>query len=650
MDYIFKEWQEKLSKYESSIQKELAELRKCKAEVQQMRLEAVGKRKGRYIFDDERLILSAPEIIIGNVDQGGSLLEGKGSAVIVRGTQVDVHGVGEGGQVAVHAPSIRHIAEDPGSDGHEHVVYPLSEVVSQARNITLQSNNAEEMFTEPPVSTGCSGVRIHADERLDIEAAVSSENKEKRLKALLSELKERNTDLEKQVQKHKLSFGQMVASMEKLLAEKQVLAVDNDIVRTSYLDIENLNDKIDLLSFNLSQEVRSYADVISLLAETSRQIKCLNKEKDTIKKGDAFKQASTGAAVSITGERINIVSADGDGNLRDNEGASLSLTANDVVIASVEDDGSLKKNGCLSINTKFVGISTANSSDMKYDEDKCELTSATHIAEGGVIITSKNITLESLDYEVADKKLKEKELTKDGKISVRAKTVEVSTENSANVEVDDKGKKTKASYTAEGDVIVRSKTVTVEGVDYDLDNNELKEKALTKDSSLTLRSEKMSLAATDSEGKATGSISVNAKDVGVKAMDVDKNSRADSELAKDGKVKIASEQLFVGAKGKSKKLQMVSEEVGIFADKTLEAQQADGKAVLQLSSGNAALAGSKTEIYGDTEVKSELKTPKATVDNLEAKTSFKSKNISDGIAMPGASGGNLSTKLKSEEQ
>ena len=109
MDYIFKEWQEKLSKYESSIRKELAELRKCKAEVQQMRLDAIGKRKGRYIFDEERLILSAPEIIIGHVDQGGALLEGKGSAVVVRGTQVDVHGVGEGGQVAVHAPSIRHI-------------------------------------------------------------------------------------------------------------------------------------------------------------------------------------------------------------------------------------------------------------------------------------------------------------------------------------------------------------------------------------------------------------------------------------------------------------------------------------------------------------------------------------------------------------
>ena len=43
MDYIFKEWQEKLSKYESSIQKELAELRKCKAEMQQIVLSMGGK-------------------------------------------------------------------------------------------------------------------------------------------------------------------------------------------------------------------------------------------------------------------------------------------------------------------------------------------------------------------------------------------------------------------------------------------------------------------------------------------------------------------------------------------------------------------------------------------------------------------------------
>ena len=68
------------------------------------------------------------------------------------------------------------------------------------------------------------------------------------------------------------------------------------------------------------------------------------------------------------------------------------------------------------------------------------------------------------------------------------------------------------------------------------------------------------------------------------------------------------------------------------------------------------MGGSKTDIYGattingKTEVKDELKAPKATIDNLEAKTSFKSSNISDGIAVPGAAGGgSLSVKLKTED-
>ena len=94
----------------------------------------------------------------------------------------------------------------------------------------------------------------------------------------------------------------------------------------------------------------------------------------------------------------------------------------------------------------------------------------------------------------------------------------------------------------------------------------------------------------------------------------------------------------------------------MFADKTLEAQQGDAKAVMQLADGNAAIGGSKTQIYGETtinakaEIKDELKAPKATIDNLEAKTSFKSTNISDGIAVPApAAPASLSAKLKTED-
>ena len=66
MDYIFREWEKRLSAFESSVEKDLEEMRKCKAQIQQMQLNLVAEiKKGRYIYDEQRLVLSAPEIIIG---------------------------------------------------------------------------------------------------------------------------------------------------------------------------------------------------------------------------------------------------------------------------------------------------------------------------------------------------------------------------------------------------------------------------------------------------------------------------------------------------------------------------------------------------------------------------------------------------------
>jgi hypothetical protein len=61
------------------------------------------------------------------------------------------------------------------------------------------------------------------------------------------------------------------------------------------------------------------------------------------------------------------------------------------------------------------------------------------------------------------------------------------------------------------------------------------------------------------------------------------------------------------------------------------------------------LSSSGNTVYGATEVKAELKAPKATIDNVEAKSAFKSPNISDGMAVGGAGGGSLSAKLKAED-
>ena len=658
MDYIFKDWADKLKAFEGNVEKDLAEIRKCKAEIQEMKVEMLNQMKmGRYLRDDQRLVLSAPEIIIGDVDMSGNLNNGSGSTVVIRGSQVGLHGVG--GEIELRAPSIREIAEDPGIDGLEHVVSATSVISSQARDIILQSDDAEGTFSAPALPAAGGGVRIHADNHIEINATATAESREKRLDDLIKAYETRKSNLKTLTATHKESFNSLVKAIEEQLEEKEKITKDDDEVRSNYQDLGEIDDEIESLSLSLSEEVAGYAQTLSILAEVNRQIKCFKAEKNKIKKGDDFKKNSTGTSVGIAAENISLSSVDGENNYRDNEGAGVNILANEFNLQSVEQDGKLKKDGKVAIQAKTVEVTTAGSDKVQYDDKEGVLKTAEYAAEGDFIVKSKNITLESMDYEVKEKKLQEKQLTADSRIKLRSKTIEVSTEGSANVEVDDKGQMTKGNYTSEGDLIVRSKTVTVESVDYDLENGKLKEKALTKDSKIAIRAEKMDLSATDTEGKATGSIGMNAKAVSVRSMDVEKEKRTDDKLAAGSTMVLVSEKMYMGAKSKdikSKKMQAMSEEIGLLADKTFEAQQDDGKAVVQLSGGNLAVGGSKSQIYGDTtinaktEIKGDVKAPKATIDNLEAKSSFKSSNISDGIAVPGAGGGgSLSAKLKAED-
>lgn len=632
MDYIIKDWEKKMSAFESSVEKDLKEIRKCKADIQQMRNEIQREKQGNYfVRDAQRIILSAPEIILGNVDPDGVLYDGAASKIVLRGTDVDLEASGNGGRVETRAASIRQIAEDPGSDGHEHVVGVLSEVVSQARQIVIESDDATGAFSALP-SSGGSGVCIHTDSQIEISATQTAESREKQLENRIKELETRKSQLKEQAADHKESFGDLIKEIEELMQKREELVKDDNAIRTKYNEMEEANAELELVTESLGEEARSYSAILAMLSETNRLLKSFKDEKSKIKKGDDFKKNATGCAVSILGERIGLASVDGEGNLRDTDGSGIAMTANRVSIAAIEADGKLKEKGQVRIQAKNVEVTTAGTADATYD--KGELTKATYEAEGDFTLKSKNITIESVDYEVADKKRKEKQLTADSKIKLRAKTIEVSTESSANVEVDDEGKLTKANYKAEGDIIVRSKTLTVASTDNDLENDETKEKALTAGGTITIRAEKMDLAATDTEGKATGSVSINAKDVSLKSMDTDKESHDDKALAAGSTMLIVSETMNVGAKSKdmkSKKVETMSEEISVAADKTLEHSQGDGKASVKLADGKATVEASKTQIGCDTEVKGEVKAPKATIDKLQVNQSFKSPNITDGM-------------------
>lgn len=202
MEYIFDDWKKILSDFQNSVEKDLAEIHKQKEAVQQMKTEIFNRLdSGQYIYDESRIVLSAPEIVIGHVDKSGDL-KGYGK-VIIRGSEVDVEGVGETGTIINRAPIIQQTAVDPGIDGQEAVVYPHSSVLTQARSVVLQSNDATDAFSQPVAIPGGSGISIHADQILDIDASVSSETRKTAIDDHVAILKQQKADLKTVISKQK---------------------------------------------------------------------------------------------------------------------------------------------------------------------------------------------------------------------------------------------------------------------------------------------------------------------------------------------------------------------------------------------------------------------------------------------------------------
>ena len=652
MAYIFEEWKTMLEKFQQCVDKGVEEMHQQKAEVQQIKSDIFNRLdQGTYYHDDQRIVISAPEIVIGNVDKSGALKGGYVGSVVIKGSDVSLEGVGETGRIVSRAPIIHQKAVNPGIDGRENVVCDSSEIVSQACDIVLHSSDAKDEFSQLPVHAGRGGISLHADQRFNIEAAVSAERRKKQIEDAIKSLDTQSKDLKKSVENQKKAVDKFLQDMIKLCEKEDKLNDEKDhSTFTNLTDISDVHEQMEALMPSIYHSTQTFIDLVSELAEVNRRKKALEKEKDAIKTGDDFKKKSTGASMSVVAESISVATADGDGNLHTNPGAGISVRTPRMGLNMHDDEGALAKDGYFAVSAQDITFNTVNPKDKGKEWPM----------EGKVKIQSKDISLEAIDYKMNDKcQLWEKELTKEGKITMSAKTVEVSTANPKDIERDEKGKLTKGEYQGEGDVIIRSKTVTVESLDYEVKDGKLSTKALTKDGKLNIRTEKTAVIAADAEGKATGSINLNAKAVSVKSMDVDKEKLTDDKLAAGSTMTLVSEKMYVGAKSKdikSKKIQAMSEEIGAFADKTLEIQQGDGKAAVQLDGGNAAVGGGKTQVYGETtingktEVKDELKAPKVVGDSVEAKSAFKSKNISDGMAMGGGGGGGkLSTKLKTED-
>ena len=571
MDYIFDEWKKVLENFQNSVSKDLEEIHKQKDAVQQMKTDIFDHLdSGRYITDDERIVISAPEIIIGNVDKSG-MLKGSGR-VIIRGNTINMDGAGKSGTITQRAPIIKQKAVDPGIDGLEDVVYPNSAITSQARAITLESSDSKDAFSEEPAILGESGIRIHADKTLQVEATTSADHHKENIEKRLEALKKQKDDLKKRSDNSKKDIDKFFKDLKKLMDQEEDLNGSNDLIRVHMLDMEKVRIEVENTTPALYRATADFVQAVSSLAEVSRQITALETEKNAIKTGDAFQKDTTGASLSLIGENIDILNHDGDGLLRTNDGAGINVHTPSMGIGMEKEDGTLVENSSFDLTSQYVTIDTGNA-----NKDGSQVS-----ATGSVAILSKEISLEAMDYEKKDEEYNEKGLAANGKISIAAKTIEVSAASPSGVEHDDDGHVKKGSYKAEGDIIMKSKNITIETVDYDVDGGNAKTKAVAQGSKLLL------LAETITAGMET-------KDF------------------------------------KSKKIEATSEEIAIGADKTFEAQQGEKKASVKLADGKMNLSSGGNEVKGETEFKDAVKGTDLTMNKVEAKQSFKSPNIQDGM-------------------
>lgn len=634
-----------LGNLQASVSKDLEEIRKQKAEIQQLKTDVFNEvARGRVIRDDQRLVLSAPEIIIGNVDGSGTLYS-EGGSIVIRGQKVGLEGVGTSGSVDTRATTISQTAIDPGIDGVEEVVRSQSSIIQQAKRIAIQSNDCADdgYFSQSPRTTASSGVRIHADERVEIDSSVSSEIRSDEVSNRLANATKAVTSLTTESVEAMTSATTLIGEMETLLTLQDPLTIDELTMRTTVVELDSLTEQFNALLPSVYSAINSAISSMSHLAEANRRMKALQQEQlDLATASTSFKEKSTGASLAITAEQMDVASIDGDNHIRDNAEAAIRVQTGKLDITCYKTDGSLIDDSHVRIATQDVDIATVNPT-LKDDG------TGDYDTVGSVSIRSKDVQISAVDYD--SEKIKGQ--TQDSRFSVRM-------QDSSILSFDNEGNTT-GTFAVQTESMLMSScdkdrnntgTLTVNAKDITLSSSDKDNAAI---GSLTMKAAETNVRATDKDGKAIGQISINAKDVFIKSMDTD-DKGADKSLAGGGNMVLTAENMFVGSTTKdnlSKQLQISSDKTGIYGKTTAELQQGEAKAVVQLDGGNIAIGGSKSEFFGDntingkTDFKSDATMKKLTADNIEAKTSFKSKNISDGIAVPGAaSSAKLKAKLK----
>lgn len=587
---IYQGWLQKMKDFKASIDKELDEMRRCKSEMQQLKKDLANQyAAGYYKRDNKRIVISAPEIVIGNVLKDGTLIPNESSTVIIRSNNIRQEGVGTAygsGSITNKATEIKNICVDSGLDGLEAVVRKNSAFTVQAQGIALQSEKANGTFAETPCALK-GELSLYADEHIVVAAQAPLSFRKTRITEAITELESDKTQFENLAKSKLVQIENCTKSLNTLHSE--VTQLFNSQVNgkkeafkaaPKVVEIKELQNVIKIKHSLLYQLIKEFQECTSKAAEANRQAKTLKEAKTAIEETEKNikKHENTRASIDIFAENTNIQSIDAEGDICKSKDAGVSIIAKNMAVDAIDSSTGLIEDSKFSVNMNHVKLSTANKkpSDKKFDLP----------AEGDVVITSRDIILESVDKEY----LPELE----------------------------------AQYAEEGG--------TPGG---DIHKSEIyPEKELTKGGIIKLRAKNVFVRSQAVDGKAEGEFNVNSKIVKMGGYDCDKNS---------GTLSIAEESLFdvkydaSNIYGENWVCINSQKDAVVSALENLELQQSINKdSLLQLSKGKATLKGNETNIMGTTTMKGETtfkanaQFETASIKELQVSSAIKTPNSQEG--------------------
>ncbi len=453
---MYDSWLKSMKDFQASMDKDVNEVRRYKDEIQKIKQDMTDKyNKGQYTRDEHRIVISAPEIIIGNVLKDGTLIPDETSRVIIRANNIQQEGVGTDygqGTIINKATEIKNICLDPGVDGNEEMVSYRSGYTVQAQSIALQSEETEGTFAE--IASATPGeIKLQADDHVSVAAMAPLESRKKQIEEIVKAKNADKARFQEESDGRMTSIEDTIKELNALFALTKNLFATGPQVRISIEDIETAKKLIDEKYNTLCQDIKAFQEATSKLAEANRQINTLNAKKTAIENTEQRVQnkQTTGASIDILAENTKIYSVDANYKVCESESAGLEIGAKKVEISAVANGNGVLEDSEFSVNTQKISLSTAN---RKPGENEGEIEMP---AEGQVNITSRNIIMESVDKVYTssetpggDNEVREKALTSGGFIKMRAKFVNVrsqTTEGQAEGEFNVNSKIVKMSAT-----------------------------------------------------------------------------------------------------------------------------------------------------------------------------------------------------------